>query len=139
MGPQKQLNNYVKRVKDTPFKWGHHDCLTFTNGAWRSMYGRGWADDWLGRYMVETSYGERPMRGDQLRNEFGFFSFVEAVDKKLTRVDCVPPRGALVVTDKAEKWGIGYGMGICMGIKAAFLSRKGVIYMPVTDIAKAWI
>jgi hypothetical protein len=139
MGPQKQLNSYVKRVKDTPFKWGHHDCLTFTNGAWRSMYGRGWADDWLGRYMVETSYGERPMRGDQLRNEFGFFSFIEAVDEKLTRVDCVPPRGALVVTDKAEKWGIGYGMGISMGIKAAFLSRKGVIYMPVTDIAKAWI
>ena len=139
MGPQKQLNAYLKAVRSAPLKWGHQDCLTFTNGAWRAMYGHGWADDWLGRYMVQTPYGERPMRNDQLRNEFGFFSFEEGVDQKLTRVNHVPPRGALVVTEKAEKWGIGYGMGICVGIKAAFLSRQGVIYLPVTDIAKAWV
>jgi hypothetical protein len=139
MGPQKQLNAYIKAVRGAPFKWGYHDCLTFTNGAWRAMYGHGWADDWLGRYMVATAYGERPMRKDQLRSEFGFFSFVDAVDDKLTRVAHVPPRGALVVTDRVADWGIGYGMGICTGIKAAFLSRQGVIYMPITDISKAWI
>lgn len=139
MGPQKQLNAYIKAVRSAPFKWGRHDCLTFTNGAWRAMYGHGWADDWLGRYMVATAYGERPMRKDQLRSEFGFFSFVDAVDDKLTRVAHVPPRGALVVTDRVAGWGIGYGMGICTGIKAAFLSRQGVIYMPITDISKAWI
>ena len=139
MGTQKRLNDYVKSVCNEPFKWGQHDCLTFTNGAWRAMHGNGWADDWLGRYMVQTPYGERPMRKEQLRSEFGYFTFVDAIDDKLTRISHVPPRGALVATDNVAEWGTGYGLGVCLGIKAAFLSRKGVIYMPVTDIAKAWV
>lgn len=139
MGPEKRLSAYLKAVKDRPFVWGDHDCLTFTNGAWQAMHGAGWADDWLGRYMKQTPYGDRPMRKDQLRAEFGFFSFDAALDARLTRVTHIPPRGALVATNKVKRWAIGYGLGICVGAKCAFLSDKGVIYSPVTTIARAWI
>lgn len=139
MGTQERLTAYLRQVKDRPFVWGEHDCLTFTNGAWRAMHGAGWADDWLGRYMIDTPYGRRSMRKDQLRSEFGYFSFVEAVDDRLTRVPHIPPRGALVATDKVKRWAIGYGLGICVGTKCAFLSGGGVIYLPVTTIARAWI
>lgn len=139
MGPEKRLSAYLKAVRDVPFAWGTHDCLTFTNEAWRAMYGHGWADDWIGRYMLETPYGTRLMRREQLRAEFGHFSFDAAVDEKLMRVTHVPPRGALVATDKVRRWAIGYGLGICVGSKCAFLSDKGVIYSPVTSIARAWV
>lgn len=135
MGPQKHLNAYLKSVADLPFRWGQNDCLTFTNGAWQAMHGNGWADDWIGRYMN----GNRLMRKDDLRREFGFQTFAEAVDQRLTRVDYIPPRGSLVITERPMGGGIGYSMGICVGAKAAFLSRTGVIYKSVTDISKAWI
>ena len=139
MGPQKRLNNYIKEVSDRSFCWGKHDCLTFTNESWRRMHGKGWADDWLGRYMVKTKYGFRPMRAPELLAEFPFTSFIEAIDAKLTRIDHIPPRGALVATSENLAIGVGYGLGVCVGMKAAFLSRKGVVYMPVTDIEKAWL
>jgi hypothetical protein len=139
MGPQKRLNQYLKSIADRSFCWGQHDCLTFTNEAWRQMHGEGWADDWLGRYMVKTQYGFRPMRKPELLAEFPFTSFTEAIDTKLTRVDHVPPRGALVAVAQDLAIGVGLGLGICVGIKAAFLSRKGVIYMPVTTTEKAWL
>ncbi len=35
MGPRESLNDYLKSVSDKPFVWGQHDCLTFTNGAYK--------------------------------------------------------------------------------------------------------
>jgi len=136
MGPQKRLNDYLKEVADKPFKWGEHDCLTFTNEAWRRMYGRGWADDWLGRYMRPNG---SPMRRQELQSEYGYWDFGRAVNDRLRPIDHVPPRGALVATKKAQRWAIGHALGICNGIKCAFLSGGGVVYLPVDDIDKAWI
>lgn len=129
------LPEYLKSVKDSPFKWGVFDCLTFTNGAWQEMYGYGWADDWLGRYMTNG----QPMRRNQLQEEFGYQTFTKAVDSRLQRVKGIPPRGALVTTRKAKRWAIGNALGISVGLKAAFVSSEGLIYHPIETIDKAWI
>ena len=50
MGPQERLTAYIRAVEGAPFVWGEHDCLTFTNGAYRAMHGSGWADDWRAGY-----------------------------------------------------------------------------------------
>jgi hypothetical protein len=135
MGPEKRLSDYLKEIRSVPFEWGVHDCLTFTNEAWRRMHGHGWSEDWLGRYMKDG----RLLRKDELRAEYGFWDFNKAVDSKLTRIEHVPPRGALVTTKKARRWIIGEAMGICVGLKAAFLSDEGVVYLPLDDIEKAWV
>ena len=135
MGPREHLNAYLRAVKNKPFVWGQHDCLTFTNDAFTAMYGKGWADDWLNRYMVN----ERPMRRNELMREFRCSNFNRAVDKRLQRVGCVPPLGALVTTKKARKWVTGSAMGIYAGTKCAFLDKVGVIYLPLDDIDGAWI
>jgi len=75
------LPPYLKKTRDIPFKWGVHDCLTFTNNAWHEMYGHGWADDWLGRYMIDG----QPMKRSQLQEEFGYKTFTQAVDARLSR------------------------------------------------------
>lgn len=135
MGPREHLNAYLKSMRGEPFSWGRHDCLTFTNDAFRAMYGEGWADDWLDRYMVDG----RPMRRDELVKEFRHSDFNKAVDSRLERVSGIPPLGALVTTRKARKWVTGVAMGICTGAKCAFLDKVGVIYLPLDDIDEAWI
>jgi len=132
MGPRESLNGYLASVRDKSFKWGEHDCLTFTNGAYKAMYGAGWADDWLGRYAQN-------LRRDKLKSEFGFNSFTAAVDSKLNRINYVPPLGALVTTKQSQRWIIGVAMGICTGQKAVFLSKKGMLFLPLDYIHQAWI
>lgn len=135
MGQRESLNDYLKSVKDKSFEWGKHDCLTFTNNAFRAMYGEGWADDWLGRYME----GSRIFNRDELRKEFGFSTFTCAVDNKLSRINHIPPLGALITTKKAQRWVIGVAMGICTGTKAVFLSKEGMLYLPLDYIHQAWV
>ena len=135
MGKRESLNAYIRSVNNKPFEWGKHDCLTFTNGAYRAMYGEGWAEDWLNRYMKNSTLLKR----DGLRKEYGFSSFTSAVDKKLTRIDYIPPLGALVTTKKTRRWAIGVAMGICTGSKAVFLSEKGLLHLPLDYIYQSWI
>ena len=134
MGPIERLTAYIRDAEDASFVWGEHDCLTFTNGAYRAMYGVGWADDWLSRYMIDG----RPMRRRELITEFGWSNIDAAIDTKLTRVSH-PPRGALVTTKHAQRWVTGVALGICIGSRGVFLGKEGVIYMPTEYIEKAWI
>jgi hypothetical protein len=135
MGPRQSLNQYINAVRNKPFEWGKNDCLTFTNGAFHAMYGKGWADDWLDRYLADNT----PIRRNELIKEFGFRSFSEAVDQRLNRIDHIPPLGALVTTKHAEKWIIGVAMGISTGTRAVFLSKKGVIHFPMEYVHEAWV
>jgi hypothetical protein len=129
------LPQYFKSLNDATFEWGVFDCLTFTNGAWNEMYGYGWADDWLGRYLIEG----KPMNKSQLQKEFGYKSFYDAVDDRLERVEGIPPRGALVATKRAKRWAIGSALGISVGLKGAFVSSQGLTYLPLEEFDAAWI
>jgi hypothetical protein len=135
MGPSQRINEYIRSVRREPFRWGHHDCLIFSNTAFKLYHGFGYADDWLGRYMN----GDDPLLPSKLKQEFKADSFDEAVADKVQEISYTPPKGALVATLRAERWAVGYSLGICVGIKNAFLSRGGVIYLPMDDIEKAWI
>lgn len=125
----------MKSLSEETFEWGSFDCLTFTNNAWHVMYGNGWADDWLGRYLIEG----KPMKKAQLQKEFGYKEFYDAVDDRLERVVGIPPRGSLVTTKRAKKWAIGSALGISVGLKGAFVSSQGIVYLPVEEFDAAWI
>jgi hypothetical protein len=137
MGQRESLNRYLKSVGDIPFEWGKHDCLTFTNNAYRAMYNEGWADDWIGRY----GKGSKALRRKELESEFGFRikQLPEKISSRLKPINHVPPLGALVTTKKSNTWIIGVAMGICTGTKAVFLSKEGVLYLPLDYIHQAWV
>ena len=137
MGQRESLNRYLKSVSDIPFEWGKNDCLTFTNSAYKAMYNEGSADDWLGRY-GEGSY---ILRRKELEKEFGFKinQLPEKISSRLKPINYVPPLGALVTTKKSNTWIIGVAMGICTGTKAVFLSKEGVLYLPLDYIHQAWV
>lgn len=135
MGSGASLNQYIRSVRHVPFEWGVHDCLTFSNAAFKAYHGFGYADDWIGQYMS----GEDPMLPSVLKRKFKHESFDEAVAGRLREVEGIPPKGALVATRRAERWLIGYALGISMGTSAAFLSRRGVVYSLFEDVDKAWL
>lgn len=128
------LNQYLKEVVDKPFEWGVHDCLTFTNGAWHAMYGYGWADDWLGKYMVDG----KPMRRDQLIKTFRSTSFEKSVSEKLMPSER-PVYGSLVTSKKNQRWVIGVAMGISVGSRCIFLGKDGLIKLHAEDVESCWV
>lgn len=137
---QKDLSIYLKEVKDKHFHWGEHDCLIFSNNAFKAYHDFGYAEDWFGRYSV----GNEPKTTQEMREEFGVNSFDEMIDSKLTRIDYVPPKGAVVATKQNQHRHralrfIPYALGISIGTKAAFLQDEGVIYLPLDAITTAWI
>lgn len=134
MGKKECLNKYLEAVVDIPFEWGVHDCFTFTNGAWQAMYGHGWADDWIGKYMTEG----QPMRRDQMRKTFKFSTFEQGLRSKLTPSDR-PVFGSLVTTKKAQRWVIGSAMGISLGSRCVFLSKDGLIRLNAEDVESSWV
>lgn len=135
MTPFDRLTEYLRQCEGVPFVWGQHDCFTFTNGAFEAMHGQGWADDWLGQYMLDG----KPMRAQQLRRTFGFSTIESAIDKKLRRIDGQPPRGALVTSDRVRRWVTGVALGVCVGRRAAFLNKAGVVYIPIDAVCDKWV
>lgn len=135
MGPQERLNAYLSGVRERPFQWHVWDCFQFTTGAWHAMHGVGWADEWADRYTRGGLYLKR----DALRLEFGFQTLEDAISSKLTRIDAVPPRGALVTTTAAQVWVIGAALGISLGLRAAFVGKTGLVTVPIDQISGAWI
>jgi hypothetical protein len=133
MGKISRLNEYLNEVCDVPFEWGVHDCFTFTNGAWKAMYGQGWADDWVGKYMIEG----KPMRRDQLRKTFRLSCIDAAFRSRLTPYDR-PVLGSLVTTERSQRWMIGVAMGISLGSRCVFLSKDGLIKLNAEDVQSSW-
>ena len=129
------LNNYIHQVKSNGFQWHTNDCVMFTNNAFKAMYGVGWADDWIGAYTKDGLY----MKANELRKAFAANTLTEAIDKKLKRIDYVPPRGALITTKAAQNWVIDEALGIAVGSKGVFLGKKSVISVPIEDINNAWV
>ena len=135
MGPRERLNDYLNSVRDIPFQWGKFDCLIFTNNAFKAMHGEGWADDWLNRYME----GSRVLRRSELRKEYKQNQFIPAIDKKLKRIDYVPPLGALLASDREIRFSVGYVLGVSVGSKACYLGKDGLIWKPFETVSYAWV
>lgn len=129
------LNEYLDSKRNTDFVWGSNDCLTFSNGAFHAMYGEGWCDDWLGRYMR----GKEHISNDELRAEFGFDTLEDGVSSKLTKIDYIAPRGALVTAKLSRRFLLGQAFGISTGTKAVFLMHRGLAYYPIEKVSNAWI
>lgn len=137
---QKDLNQYLREVKDKHFHWGEHDCLIFSNGAFKAYHGYAYGEDWLGRYLKNNKL--KPTQ--EMREEYGFEDFGEAVETRLTKINYTPPKGALVATKETRQRHralrfIPYALGISVGTKAAFVSDRGIIYLPLDSVTSAWV
>lgn len=119
---------------DLPFEWGVHDCFTFTNNAFRAMYGYGYADDWIGLYMQDG----QPVNRQQLRKLFKASTIDQGLSQKLIKSETAP-HGCLVTTKKNQRWWTGVALGISLGSRCVFLGKQGLIKLNIEDIESAWV
>ncbi len=129
------LNAYFDKIKSEPFVWGKHDCLTFTNECFHMLHGKGWADDWLGRYLNNGL----PLTHRALQKEFGFKTLDDAISSRLKKINYLAPRGALVTEAVKRRVIAGRSFGISIGIKAVFLAGDGLIYKNLTNVSEAYV
>jgi len=131
------LNEYLDTCRYRPFEWGVHDCLTFSNSAFKAYHGIEWSNDWLGRYMVN----DRPMRKKEMILEFGFDDFIKALDQRyiLKRISGFPKKGCLVVTTDIRRFVTGYALGISNGDRAIFVGKNGILFKPMASVKFAWV
>jgi len=129
------LNNYLAETARHRFKWGELDCLIFSNNAFHAIYGEGWCDDWIGRYMNKKT----PKKHTQLKEEFGFDTLFDGVSSKLTRIDYIAPFGALVTAPVSRRYLNGEAFGISNGSKAIFKMNRGLFFYPLDKVSGAWI
>lgn len=135
MGPKERLNIYIENLSDEPFEWGINDCFTFTNGAFRAMYGKGYADDWSGRYLLNNG---QPKHSSSMRSEFKASTLEQGLSRRLRKVEA-PSYGCLVTTKKNQRWVTGAALGISLGSRCVFLSKDGLIKLNIEDIESAWV
>lgn len=131
----KALSAYVESCHGRSFDLGRFDCFTFTNDAWRAMHGKGYADPIIGKY---AGLGPKGLV-ELIRDTYGEADMVAAFNRHMKRVDGIPPKGALIITDKVGRWITGRALGIAMGVTGAFVADKGLIHLPITDIEGAWV
>ncbi len=129
------LHAYLDLVRARPFAWGTHDCLIFTNACWRSVYGFGWADDWMSRYHEDG----RPRRREALQREFGFMCVRAAIDARLNRVIGTPPRGALVSNCLPESSILRLAFGFSLGDRAVFVGRDQLYFDDIGNAVVGWV
>lgn len=130
-----RLNDYLREQRGKCFQLGKHDCFTLTNGAWRAMYGEGYADQIIGKYSDIGPKGFKQL----LLDAFGFDNIVSCFDGHMQRVDGFPPRGAIVMTSKSARWYTGKALGVSVGRRAVFLADDDMVYVPITEIEGAWV
>jgi len=130
-----RLNDYLEEVRTRPFVWGTNDCLVFTNTAFERMYGKGYADDWLGLYYKNN----RNVPVKELKKAFPYNNLKEAIDDRLGEKQ-VPAIGDLVMTKKsaANTWYVGAALGICMGNKAAFVGTNKLEFLNLDVVDYVW-
>jgi len=129
----KALYKYLDGVGN--FQWHTNDCYQFTTRAWEVMYGFPWSTGWKELYTDE--FGRYRTYEDSLK-VFGVNSLEEAIDRHLERTRVPPKRGCLV-TAKADLNKVNMmALGISVGHKAAFLQKRGVVYLPISQVQNAW-
>ncbi|KPQ06206.1 MAG: hypothetical protein HLUCCA12_12210 [Rhodobacteraceae bacterium HLUCCA12] len=116
------LRAYLRAARARPFRYGRWDCALFTAG---------WVELRTGR---DLTLG---IRYDSLRDgraklaAAGFADHVAVAAAQL-------PRIAVAMAQEGDVAALGASLGIVAGERLAFLSRRGVEYLPLLSADRAF-
>lgn len=136
MGTRESLNEFIDGCRGREFVWGVHDCFTFTNNAFKAMYGKGWGDDLEGLYL--NTDGE--FAGfEALAMKYKRRSVLPFIDERLQRIDFAPPVGALVASEYESTFHLKYALGLSVGTKAVYLDENDITFRSFDSVNFAWV
>jgi len=126
-----KLVRAVEAANNTPFKWGVHDCCTFTANCVEAMTGRNPMAQFIGKYHDKKS-ALRALR------KFGKGSLYKTLESLF---------GAPISPEKAIRGDLAYGVfdddpavGICLGQYSVFTGyleqQPALVTVPTKEISK---
>ena len=131
------LSQYLDEVREKPFVWGSHDCMTFANDCVRVQGQEPFADDWKGNYKTPSQaliHYRRKLRGNNR------LDIIDAIDHRLKRIKTnVPPRGSIVAKPVSDSEAFtGFALGVAVSHLAAFVGPTGLIFFPIESRDIFW-
>ena len=120
------LDEYLQRAKKTKFKWGDVDCATWAADFVVLITDEDYASEFRGEYKTEKG------ALSQIKKT-GHDSLEKLVDSKLNQVlPNLAQKGDVVLHPKYD------AIGICAGVKSAFLTKEGITFENTTHCRRAW-
>ena len=124
--------------RDTLFAWGSHDCALFACDIAQIVCGIDFASALRGRY--ETGLGAA-----RVLKRFAGGGLEEAAEKIASDNDCLEitpltaQRGDIMLAKVLVSDGVlRDSLGICVGERIAFASKRGFVQLPLTEARRAW-
>lgn len=122
------LARCLREAEGKVFSWGEHDCCLWTADVVKAMTGVDYAMEFRGTYNT---------RAGAIRAliELADGSLTKLLDVFFDRVEVAySQRGDVVVMfyDDMET------LGVCVGDRAAFVTKRGLIYISMQNVLRAW-
>lgn len=121
-----RLLAHVEARRETPFRWGQHDCCTFVADAVREIAG----DDLMAA--LRGRYADARAASRVTREMGGIDAYLDA------RLPAIAPltaqRGDVVMFEAAD----GPALGVVVGAQAAAAGPAGITWMPIDRWRRAW-
>lgn len=122
-----RLAEYVRSVRNKPFSWGDHDCITFANNCVKEIQGSGFVDQYLSKY--KTPQGALRRLNSCLKKA-EFDSLESYLDSVLIRTDTAyPPRGCVAAMPMEEASVLPFALGIAIDQHCVFVGNKGLLFV----------
>ena len=120
----------VAEARDRPFVWGRHDCVLFAADCVAAMTGVDLAAGVRGRYRTPGGAARHLARDWRVGSAEGL----------ATRLlgPAGPARHARRGDVVAVPTKLGPALGVCLGARAAFVSREGLAFVPLAAATASW-
>ena len=124
------LTAVVEHHRNTPFAWGVHDCCLWSATAVHAQTGRDPAAAFRGLYHTRAE-----ARAVIARDFGGDIENIPAA-VGLVLIPLLQARRGDVVSARFK--GYGVSLGVCIGSKAAFAGKAGLVFIPMERCLHAW-
>lgn len=125
-----RLENALADMRARPFQWGVTDCCLFAADCVMAITGRDLAEPYRGRYKTKRgafSALKRVSGG-------GVQAAATLALGEPLKTALLAQRGDVVLVESGE----GPALGICVGVKCAYLGRAGLGFIPLSAVQMAW-
>jgi len=123
----RRLAEYIEAARGKPFAWGSHDCATFAFDWVRRATGSDPVSELWGTY--DSEFGA----GRILAPHGGIEGFATA--RLGERCPAAQAQRGDIVAVATES---GPALGVCVGVRAAFVSPQGLAFLPLDKCEGAW-
>lgn len=126
-----QLDEYLASKARSPFHWNRHDCRTFVIGAIQAVTGRDLSSEFAeyesaigAQHLVDAAGGLEKATSIALGAQPIHRAFIK--------------RGDIVLGITPESDAFGGTLGVCMGVKFAFVAPVGWTLQPIHVVQCGW-